>query len=521
MVHNVYTVAFNGIEAIEVDVQIHISPGIPNFIIVGLADKTIAESKERVRTAISAIGISLPPKKIVINLSPADLVKEGSHFDLAIACAILSSYEILPSNEINSYIILGELGLDGTILPVNGVLPASICANSLEKGVICPASNGQEAAWSGNKDIIAPTHLLNLVNHFKGTQVLAPPTTEILHQDKANTYPDLADVKGQRIPKRAIEIAAIGGHNLLMLGPPGSGKSMMAQCLPGILPSITHQEILECSIVASVAGLIRNGNLIKQRPFRAPHHSCSMAAMVGGGIGKKVKPGEVSLAHNGILFLDELAEFSSSVLESLRQPVETGEIFISRSGCHVRYPANFQLIAAMNPCKCGYVSEPSKACSRAPNCSKDYLMKISGPLMDRFDMQIEVPFFFNSFSNQEQEEKSSNILLRIKKAQEFQMARCKEDNITRNKDLNGELLLKYAMPKDDDAQNLLEKAMEKFKLSMRSYSKILRLARSIADLEQIDEVKKHHIAEALSYRYTDKLMSYDRAVNMNYKKTKL
>ena len=512
MSNNVYTVAFNGIEAIEVDVQIHISPGIPNFLIVGLADKTIAESKERVRTAISAIGISLPPKKIVVNLSPADLVKEGSHFDLAIACAILSSYEILPSNEINSYIILGELSLDGAILPVNGVLPASISANSLGKGIICPVSNGQESAWSGSKDIIAASHLLNLVNHFKGTQFISSPTTEVLYEDTANIYPDLADVRGQKIPKRALEIAAIGGHNLLMLGPPGSGKSMIAQCMPGILTSMTHQEILECSIIASVAGLIRNGNLVKQRPFRAPHHSCSMAAMVGGGIGRKLRPGEISLAHNGILFLDELPEFARLVLESLRQPIETGEILISRSGCYVKYPADFQLIAAMNPCKCGYISDPSKACSRAPNCSKDYLMKISGPLMDRFDMQVEVPFFFDGFNRQEQEEKSSDVLLRIKKAQEFQMERYKKDNITKNKHLNGELLLKYAMPKEADAQNLLEKAMEKFKLSMRSYNKIIRLARSIADLEQIDEVKKRHIAEALSYRYTDRLISCNKNI---------
>ena len=363
MITKISSLTFNGIDITDVDVQVQIEPGMPKFVIVGLADKTIAESKERVRAALSSIGLSLPAKKILINLAPADLIKEGSHFDLAIAVGIRSSMGALPIDEINSYLILGELSLDGTILPVSGVLPVAIGASERSKGVICSKHNGSEAAWSGNDNILAPNNLLELVNHFKGTQCLVQPQPGITNKNVQ--YPDLKDIKGQKIAKRALEIAAAGGH-LLMFGPPGAGKSMLAQRLPGIMPELSTKEILECSMVASIAGKIENGCLTRERPFRTPHHSCTAAAMVGGGAGRRVKPGEISLAHNGVLFLDELPEFNSGVIESLRQPIETKEVIISRSGAHIKYPANFQLIAAMNPCKCGYLDDPRKACGKTP-----------------------------------------------------------------------------------------------------------------------------------------------------------
>ncbi|MCC8415826.1 MAG: YifB family Mg chelatase-like AAA ATPase [Rickettsia endosymbiont of Gnoriste bilineata] len=328
MIVHLGSLTFSGIDIIDVDLQVQISPGIPNFTIVGLADKTIGESKERVRAALSSIGLALPAKKILINLAPADLVKEGSHFDLAIACAILSSMKILPAEEMQEYLVIGELSLDGSILPVSGALPAAIGAAARNKGLICSKHNGQEAAWSGNNNILVASNLIELVNHFKGLQILSSPELEI--DTSIINYPDFKEIKGQKTAKRALEIAASGSHNLLMFGPPGTGKSMLAQCVPGILPKMRPEEILECSTIASVAGKLANGKLSRVRPFRAPHHSCSIAAMVGGGVGKRVKPGEISLAHNGVLFLDELPEFPPNVIESLRQPIETGEILIAR-----------------------------------------------------------------------------------------------------------------------------------------------------------------------------------------------
>ncbi|MGI4776257.1 MAG: YifB family Mg chelatase-like AAA ATPase [Janthinobacterium lividum] len=503
MITHIASLTFSGVDIIDVDVQVHVSPGIPAFTIVGLADKTIAESRERVKAALSSIGLSLPTKKILVNLSPADLVKEGSHFDLAIACAILSSMGILPSEEIREYLIIGELSLDSSILPINGVLPAAIGAVARDKGLICSKKNGKEAAWSGNDRILAPENLIELINHFKGSQVLVSPVPEI--NIEAVNYADLKDIRGQKIAKRALEIAAAGSHNLLMFGPPGTGKSMLAQRLPGILPKMSSEEILECSTISSIAGKIQNSGLTLNRPFRSPHHSCSMAAMVGGGIGKRVKPGEISLAHNGVLFLDELPEFPQNVIESLRQPIETGEVLISRSNAHVRYLANFQLIAAMNPCKCGYLSDPYKMCAKAPKCGSDYQMKISGPILDRFDLHIEVgslePYNYDGLISYE-EESSQLVLERVERARKIQSARFEGYNIRTNNRLDGQLLIDYAIPVDN-GRDLLNEAATKLRLSMRAYNKILRIARTIADLDSSHNVYRLHIAEALSYRKID------------------
>ena len=368
MVAHINTVAFQGIEALDVDVQVSISSGLPSFTIVGLPDKAVGESRERVRSAIGAMGLSLPPKRITINLAPADILKAGSHFDLPIALGLLVAMDVIGVEDLGEYAALGELGLDGALIPVVGVLLAAVEANAKGLGLICPEVNGAEAVWAGGGDVVAPSSLLALVNHFKGSQIISPPVAAVPKQGAA--YPDLKDIKGQETAKRALEVAAAGGYNLLMIGPPGSGKSMLAQRLPGILPPLDPREALTVSMIASVAGLLRNGALTLNRPFRDPHHSASMPALVGGG--SRAKPGEASLAHQGVLFLDELPEFSRSVLDALRQPTESGKISIARANAHVSYPARFQLIAAMNPCRCGYLNDPERICTRAPRCGREY-----------------------------------------------------------------------------------------------------------------------------------------------------
>ncbi len=347
-VARIYTVAFQGIEAREVDVQVHIADGgSGQFTLVGLADKAVAESKERVRVALTAIGLSMPWQRVTVNLAPADLPKEGSHYDLPIALGLLAAMGVLPASEMEHYVALGELSLDAQVIAVAGVLPAALAASEQHRGLICPAACGSEAAWAGDVEIIAAPSLIALVNHMRGVQVLNRPAAKLA--DDRTSIPDLKDVKGQETAKRALEIAAAGGHNMLMIGPPGAGKSMLAQRLPGLLPPLDAREALEISMVQSLAGELPDGTISRRRPFRSPHHSASMAALVGGGL--KVKPGEVSLAHLGVLFLDELPEFQRAVLDSLRQPIETGEAIVARANAHVRYPARFQLVAAMNPCR--------------------------------------------------------------------------------------------------------------------------------------------------------------------------
>jgi magnesium chelatase family protein len=491
-VASVKSIALRGIEAIQIDVQAQLIAGIPAFTIVGLADKTIAESRERVRGALASIGLALPAKKILINLAPADLSKEGSHFDLAIACAILAHTSILPEQETGKYIILGELGLDGSILQVSGVLPAAVQATGAQMGIICPAANGKEAAWSGNENILAPTHLLDLINHFKGQISLPYPNSDIAKCE--STCVDLKDVQGQSIAKRAIEIAAAGGHHLMLSGPPGSGKSMLAQCIPGILPPMSKEEILDCSMIHSVSGLIKEGSLASVRPFRSPHHSSSLASIVGGGIGNKVKPGEISLSHKGVLFLDEFPEFNQATLEALRQPLESGEILISRSNWHVKYPADFQLVAAMNPCKCGYLGDAKRQCSQAPQCGRSYIAKLSGPILDRFGIYVEVPYQ-TAYSQNTSSIDSATVRSRVNLARGIQAQRYAKQKLSVNA---RQAIAKEALVAE--AQRLMDESAEKFGLSMRAYSNILKVARTIADLEASEMVLCHHISEAVGYR---------------------
>ena len=387
MVARVVTVAFEGVEARRVDVEVQVASGVVAFVVVGLGDKAVAESRERVRAAFAGLGLAIPAKRLIVNLAPADLPKEGSHYDLPIALALMASMGVITPDALTGWMAFGELGLDGQIAPTAGALPAAVAASSLQLGLICPEASGPEAAWAGEIPILAPRSLIALVNHFRGTQVLGAPKPGPVLAGPATA--DLRDVKGQEQAKRALEIAAAGGHNLLFMGPPGSGKSMLAQRLPGLLPPLSPRELLETSMIHSVAGLIAKGALTSARPFRAPHHSASMAALTGGGM--RAKPGEVSLAHHGVLFLDELPEFAPAVLDSLRGPLETGEVMVARANAHVRYPARVQLVAAMNPCRCGHGGAGRGACGRAPKCQLQYQGRISGPLMDRIDLHVEVP----------------------------------------------------------------------------------------------------------------------------------
>jgi magnesium chelatase family protein len=498
MVARVRTVAFHGVEVIEVETQVTIASGLPAFTVVGLPDKAVAESRERVRAALGALGLALPPRRITVNLAPADVLKEGSHFDLPIALALLAAMDVLPTEELGFYTALGELSLDGSLTSVAGVLLAALAAASRGSGVICPAGCGGEAAWAGEIEVIAAPSLLAIVNHFKGTQLLPPPEPRLAAARPAG--PDLQDVKGQESAKRALEIAAAGGHNLLMIGPPGSGKSMLAARLPGILPPLEPAEALELGMIQSVAGGLRSGGLSRERPFRDPHHSASLPALVGGG--SHARPGEISLAHQGVLFLDELPEFSRAALEALRQPLETGRVTIARAQRHVTYPARFQLIAAMNPCRCGNLA--ISACARAPRCAEDYQSRISGPLLDRIDLHIDVPAVASGdLALPLPGESTAVIAHRVAAARARQARRYAslpaERRIRTNAEADGSLLDEIATP-EPAGRALLLRAAERLRLSARGYHRVLRVARTLADLEGAETVGRRHVAEALSYR---------------------
>ncbi len=500
MVARVNTVAFQGIDVIDIDVQVQVSSGLPAFSVVGLPDKAVTESRERVRAAIHALGLALPAKRITVNMAPADVLKEGSHFDLPIALGLLAAMDVLPAEEIIGFTALGELALDGRISPVAGVLPAAIHANAHDRGLICPGRQGGEAAWAGNIEVLAPPDLLSLINHFKGTQLLLPP--EPISVQDTESYPDLADIKGQETAKRALEICAAGGHNLLMSGPPGAGKSMLAARLPGLLPPLDASEALEVSMVQSLAGILAEGGLARRRPFRDPHHTASAPALVGGG--RRAKPGEVSLAHLGVLFLDELPEFQRAALEALRQPLETGRATVARANAHVTYPARIQLIAAMNPCRCGYLGDPAQACNRAPRCAQDYQGKISGPLFDRIDLHVDVPAVSPAdLSLPPPAETTVAVAARVAKARELQKDRYRQNGkaaqIRTNSEADGALLEGVAAP-DEGGARLLAEAAQRLRLSARGYHRTLRVARTLADLDGGGGVKRIHIAEALSFR---------------------
>ena len=501
MVQRVSTVAFEGIEARAVDVQVQVAPGLPAFNVVGLPDKAVSEARERVRAALTASGLALPARRITVNLAPADLPKEGSHYDLPIALGLMAAIGAIPHDALAGYTVLGELGLDGSLAPVAGVLPAAIGANSRTEGLICPAACGPEAAWaSPEMEIVAASSLIQLANHFKGTQVLSRPQPKVREADAA--LPDLIDIKGQESAKRALEVAAAGGHNLLMVGPPGAGKSMLAARLPSILPPLSPAELLQVSMIASVAGEIEGGALTNRRPFRAPHHSASMAALVGGGL--RAKPGEISLAHNGVLFLDELPEFDGRVLDSLRQPLEAGEVAISRANHRVTYPARFMLVAAMNPCRCGRASEPDFSCKRGANrrCAADYQARLSGPLLDRIDLHIDVPAVTAAdLILPPPAEGSAQMRSRVAQARDLQAERYGALGLDArtNGAASGAVLEQVAKP-DNAGLALLREASEAMRLSARGYHRVLRVARTLADLDGEERVGRAHFAEALAYR---------------------
>ena len=443
------------------------------------------------------MAIALPSKRITVNLSPADLPKIGSHFDLPIALALLAAIEIIPADDVAQTIALGELSLNGDLVPVHGALPAAMAAATENKQLLCPKACGPEAAWVGDARVIAPRSLSEMIRHFNGQAVLPP--SQPGEVTRSATHRDLAEVKGQERAKRALEIGAAGRHHLLLVGPPGSGKSMLAARLPGILPPLTPTEALETSMIHSVSGLLDEGGINRERPFREPHHTASMAAIVGGGRG--AKPGEISLAHNGVLFMDEFPEFSRTVLETLRQPIETGEVVVARANAHIKYPCQFMLVAAANPCKCGYLTDPARACSRAPICGEDYMARISGPLMDRFDLRVEVPpVAFTDLDLPQDGESSQSVGARIAAARDIQTKRFHGmPHLRVNADAQGQILDDIATP-DTQGKDLLLRAATRFGLSARGYHRVLRVSRTIADLDGSDQVRQPHIAEALSYR---------------------
>ncbi len=484
------TVAFSGLEARPVEVQVQLAGGQPGIVIVGLGDKAVSEARERVRAAFASIGLAIPAGRLIVNLAPADLPKEGSHYDVPIALAMMAAIGALPRDALDGVVCFGELGLDGALAAAPGALPAAMAAQGMGSGFICPEACGAEAAWAGGEVIAAPT-LLALVNHFRGGAALKPPERGDVIAEAG--VPDLRDVRGQEQAKRALEIAAAGAHNILFVGPPGAGKSMLAQRLPGLMPPLSSEELLEVSMLHSVAGLLERGRLTRTRPFRAPHHSASMAALVGGGL--RARPGEISLAHHGVLFLDELPEFSQQALDALRQPLENGNVMIARANHHVTYPARILLCAAMNPCRCGGGPGAGR-CKRGPSCAANYQARLSGPLLDRIDIQLDVPpVTAADLALPPPLEGTAEAAARVGHARGAQSERGAGLNST----LDLSALERLAAP-DAPGAALLAKAAEQLSLSARAYHRTLKVARTIADLDGAGAVKRIHVAEALSLK---------------------
>ncbi|MFK7753345.1 MAG: YifB family Mg chelatase-like AAA ATPase [Sedimentitalea sp.] len=497
MVAHAYTVAFQGVDAQLVQVQCAVTPGLPAFSVVGLPDKAVSEARDRVRAALTAMAIALPSKRITINLSPADLPKEGSHFDLPIALSLLAALDILPPDTVAASVSLGELSLDGTLVSVPGALPAAMTAATEDRILVCPKTSSAEAAWVDATQVIGAQDLGAVVRHFTGQAPIMPARPgEVRAPD---TPGDLRDVKGQERAKRALEIAAAGRHHVMLVGTPGAGKSMLAARIPGILPPLSAFEALETSMIHSLCGLLDEGGISRARPFRAPHHTASKAAIIGGG--RRAKPGEISIAHNGVLFMDEFPEFSRDVLDSLRQPVEQGQVMVARANARVSYPCRVMLVAAANPCKCGYLTDPERACSRAPQCGEDYLGRVSGPLMDRFDLRFEVPpVAFTDLDLPASGDTSAQVGARVATARDVQTLRYGDlAAVAQNADADGDHLKEWATP-DAEGRDLLNRVAERFGLSARGYHRVLRVARTIADLEGETNVRRHHIAESISFR---------------------